>query len=312
MAMKLLLVEDSLSIQNIVETTCTQAGFEVIVADDALDGLQKAQTLLPDIVLADASMPDLDGFQLCQQIRHSANGRQVPVVLLTSGFTAYDKAKGDRAGVTTHLAKPFEPQVLLALVAQLVPMGHSPAYPAATVAAMLPRLGGDMVEASTPHAREPEESDNSSTTEPSLERVEAAAVPPGRASELAVELLGETWSAVMLPSHTAEPPPPTATVGGNASVSPTTVPATHTTMSGADSDASARHGLYQTLGQQVIQVLRETLAAHLAATLAELRPQILDTVRDVVRAQMPDVLEVLLQQEIAKLKQAVEQDQHNA
>jgi hypothetical protein len=83
-------------------------------------------------------------------------------------------------------------------------------------------------------------------------------------------------------------------------------------MSGADSDASARHGLYQTLGQQVIQVLRETLAAHLAATLAELRPQILDTVRDVVRAQMPDVLEVLLQQEIAKLKQAVEQDQHNA
>ena len=71
MATKLLLVEDSLSIQTIVETTFTREGFEVMVVGDALDGLHKAQTLRPDIVLADASMPGMDGFQLCQRIRQS-------------------------------------------------------------------------------------------------------------------------------------------------------------------------------------------------------------------------------------------------
>src|SRR4029077_14676864 len=112
MAVKLLLVEYSLSIQTIVETTFAREGFEVMMAGDALDGLHKAQTLRPDIVLADGFMPDIDGVPLCQSIRQSADGRHVPVVLLTSGFAAYDKAKGDRVGATMHLAKRFDPQVL--------------------------------------------------------------------------------------------------------------------------------------------------------------------------------------------------------
>src|SRR5215471_851298 len=155
MAVKLLLVEDSLSIQTIVETIFVQEDFEVIVSSDALDGLHKAQTLLPDIVLADASMPSLDGFQLCQRLRQSASGRQVPVVLLTSGFAAYDKAKGDRAGVTTHLAKPFDPQVLLALVQQLVPVVRHPVAPSSAVATIFPHTGGDSVEAADSRAPAP-------------------------------------------------------------------------------------------------------------------------------------------------------------
>src|SRR5262245_1046005 len=136
MATKLLLVEDSFSIQTIVETIFVQDDFEVMVSGDALDGLHKAQTWLPDIVLADASMPGMDGFQLCQRLRQSASDHQVPVVLLTSGFTAYDKAKGDRAGVTTHLAKPFDPQALLALVKQLVPVVRHPVSPSAAAASV--------------------------------------------------------------------------------------------------------------------------------------------------------------------------------
>jgi two-component system chemotaxis response regulator CheY len=177
MATKLLLVEDSLSIQTIVETTFAPAGFEVIVAGEALEGLHKAQTLLPDIVLADASMPGLDGFQLCQRIRYSASGRHVPVVLLTSGFAAYDKVKGDRAGVTTHLAKPFEPRVLLALVQQLVPVVSQAASPAAPVATLLPRTGGDAIEVPAPRAREHEESGAPSAARLSMDRLEAVSVP---------------------------------------------------------------------------------------------------------------------------------------
>jgi hypothetical protein len=62
----------------------------------------------------------------------------------------------------------------------------------------------------------------------------------------------------------------------------------------------------------MLQMLRETLDAHLTTTLAHLMPHLLDTARDVVQAKMPDLLEVLLQQEIDKLKQAVEHDQPDA
>lgn len=121
MATKLLLVEDSLSIQTIVETTFAREGFAVLVVSDALEALHHLQTFAPDIVLADAAMQGIDGFQLCHRIRHSPHGQHLPVVLLTSGFTAYDVTKGERVGVTAHITKPFEPRQLLDLVKQLLP-----------------------------------------------------------------------------------------------------------------------------------------------------------------------------------------------
>src|SRR5215510_10622859 len=188
MATKLLLVEDSLSIQTIVETAFAREGFEVMVVGDALDGLHKAQTLRPDIVLADASMPGLDGFQLCQRIRQSASGRHVPVILLTSGFAAYDKVKGDHAGVTTHLAKPFEPQVLLDMVKQLVPGTHYPTAPASTIAAILSRPDEDPFATAMPGARE------HAAAGLSMDRVDTGTVPRSREPAMAGTLLGDTWS----------------------------------------------------------------------------------------------------------------------
>lgn len=266
MAAKLLLVEDSMSIQTIVETTFPPAGFEVVVAGDALEGLRKAQTWLPDIVLADAAMPGLDGFQLCQRIRHSANGRQIPVVLLTSGFAAYDHGKGERVGVTAHVAKPFEPQVLLQLVRQLVPEapGHAPGRP--------DLMTGPRVRAS--------------------------------------DLVPEPPSEAVPVRPTAEAALATEAVSGHNGTPHEAVPTPHATAPEVDREESAGAVLCQMLGQHVLHMVRDTLEAHLATTLTQLTPHILNTVREVVHAQMPDLLARLLQQEIAKLKQAVEQDQH--
>jgi hypothetical protein len=79
----------------------------------------------------------------------------------------------------------------------------------------------------------------------------------------------------------------------------------------AGSAPLAGQELAHVLGQHVLHTLRATLEAQLATALAQLMPQMLDTVRDVVRAQLPELLEVLLQREIAQLKHAVEQDQHD-
>jgi DNA-binding response OmpR family regulator len=272
MATKLLLIEDSLSIQTIVETTFTREGFEVIVVNDALDGLHQAQTWRPDIVLADAAMPGMDGFQLCQSIRQSVGGRYVPVVLLTSGFAAYDKTRGDQAGVTAHLAKPFEPQALLDLVKQLVSVAHRPASPLSPI----------------------------------------PAVPSSRESEMAGELLGDPWSNVASPaappevSHPAEPSP-----RASDGAWPATSQASQDAHPHVSSETIGLNALYHTLGCHLVQMLREALDAHLTTMLAQLTPHVLDTVRDVVQAKMPDLLEALLQQEIDKLKHAAEQEQHD-
>jgi len=313
MAMKLLLVEDSLSIQTIVETTFVQEEFEVLVSGDAFDGLHKAQTLLPDIVLADASMPGMDGFQLCQQLRQSASGRQVPVVLLTSGFAAYDKTKGDRAGVTTHLTKPFDPQVLLALVKQLVPVVRHPVYPSAAVATILPHTEVDPFAAASSQAHGPAASGAHSAARWSMDHADTVAVTLHGASEMAVERLGDSWSGATPSPDTAvvsaAPEPPHGRSDGVSTAAAQTV---QHAMPGAGSEPLSLNALYQTLGAHLIQMLRETLDAHLTTALTQLMPQMLETVCDMVRAQMPELLEVLLQREIATLKRAAEPDQREA
>jgi DNA-binding response OmpR family regulator len=314
MATKLLLVEDSLSIQTIVETTFTREGFEVMVASDALDGLLKAQTLLPDIVLADASMPGMDGFQLCQRIRQSASGRHVPVVLLTSGFAAYDKTKGDRAGVTTHLAKPFEPQILLDMVKQLVAVVHRPLYPASPVTTILPRPEGNAVEAAVSSTREHAESDARMAARLSMERGgDAAAVTHSAESGRAVDLVGETWSDVALTPTPLEVPSPAETARRSSDgVFSAVAQAPQDAPPSAAPETASLDALYHMLGRHMVQMLREAFDVHFPTALAQLMPQMLETVRDVVHAQMPALLEGLLQQEIDKLKRAVEQDQHDA
>jgi len=121
----LLLVEDSFTIQKLVESTFTSAGYQVAIANHAREGISKLPTVSPDIVLADASMPEMDGFQLCETIRSTQGFEHLPVLLLTSRFAAYDEAHGQRAGVTAYLTKPFDSYSLLSLVQQLV--DHAPA-----------------------------------------------------------------------------------------------------------------------------------------------------------------------------------------
>ena len=116
----LLLVEDSFTIQKLVESTFKSAGYQVAIANHAREGIASLSAVSPDIVLADASMPEMDGFQLCEVIRSTQGFERIPVLLLTSRFAAYDELQGQRSGVTAYLAKPFDSYSLLALVQQLI------------------------------------------------------------------------------------------------------------------------------------------------------------------------------------------------
>ena len=137
MSKTLLLVEDSFTIQKVVESTFTSAGFQVVVANDVREGLDALSHMSPDVILADASFPEMDGFQLCRAIRETQGCEQVPVLLLTSRFTAYDEAYGKRVGVTGYLAKPFDSYTLLALVQELINRAPPPPFATEPSAAAL-------------------------------------------------------------------------------------------------------------------------------------------------------------------------------
>jgi CheY-like chemotaxis protein len=119
MTKTLLLIEDSLTTQHVVQTAFEHDDMHVITTTTLEEALQELRSTIPDVIVADASLPEVDGFQLCQMLRDMEGLRHIPVVLLTSGFASYDQAQGERLGVTGHLAKPFEAHALRQLVQQV-------------------------------------------------------------------------------------------------------------------------------------------------------------------------------------------------
>jgi two-component system chemotaxis response regulator CheY len=120
MAKTLLLIEDSLATQQMVQAAFAHGDIDVITTTALAEALQEMQTRAPDVIVADASLPEIDGFQLCQMIRDMEGFRHLPVLLLTSGLASYDETRGAHLGVTGHLSKPFEAHALRQLVEQVL------------------------------------------------------------------------------------------------------------------------------------------------------------------------------------------------
>jgi CheY-like chemotaxis protein len=113
MGKKILLADDSVTIQKIVELTFEGEGFDLEVVADGHEALERAEASPPDLVLADSTMPGLSGVELCRKIREHPVLKPIPVILLTNSFDDFNRADGDAAGVTAYVEKPFESQALL-------------------------------------------------------------------------------------------------------------------------------------------------------------------------------------------------------
>lgn len=244
MGKTLLLVEDNVTMQTLITDAFTSAGFEVIVASHAAEGLQHLQTIVPDIVLADAAMPETDGFQLCQIIRNTAHVTHVPVVLLTSKYAVYDQAKGHRVGVTAHLDKPFALPVIVDLVRRLVLPSAGPQGPH-TAASLSDRV------------TTPERAVAGGTS--------LTSVAPRR-------------DGIVVGTQEMERDAPAAAL---------------------------EQQRLETWERDLLQTLQQTFEARLTHMLEQLTPQLLDLTREVVTTKVSALLEVLLQREIDKLKQAL-------
>jgi CheY-like chemotaxis protein len=105
---KLLLADDSAAIQKVVELTFADEGMEVFSVGDGQSALDRLEHVTPDVVLADAFMPGLNGYELCRSIKDDQRFAQIPVMLLISSFAPFDEAAAQRAGADDIITKPFQ------------------------------------------------------------------------------------------------------------------------------------------------------------------------------------------------------------
>lgn len=105
---KLLLADDSLTIQKVVNLTFADEGIEVVCASSGEAAMSKLSEFVPDLVLADVNMPGPNGYKICEIIRQREETRAVPVILLVGSFEPFDEAEFRRVGANDYLTKPFQ------------------------------------------------------------------------------------------------------------------------------------------------------------------------------------------------------------
>lgn len=149
MPQTLLLADDSATIQRVIELTFAGEDIKVVAVSDGDQAIARLDAAPPDIVLADVGMPGKSGYEVAEYVKHTAKLKHIPVVLLTGAFEPVDQVKAAAAGCDGVLAKPFEPQVVIGRVRELLgrpaesPNDSPLAIPASVV---------DFVPATTPAA----------------------------------------------------------------------------------------------------------------------------------------------------------------
>lgn len=116
----ILTVDDSPSIREMISFTIESAGYRVVVAVDGRDALAKARVTTFDLVLTDQNMPNMDGLTLVRELRTLPRYARTPILLVTTEASDDMKAKGRAAAATGWIVKPFDPQVLLDVIARVL------------------------------------------------------------------------------------------------------------------------------------------------------------------------------------------------
>ena len=116
MAKSILAVDDSASIRNMVSFTLKSAGYDVVLAVDGVDAMEKAKTTPMNLVLTDHNMPRMDGLTLVRSLRELPEYRSAPILILTTESSQEMKDQGKAAGATGWMVKPFDPQRLIDVV----------------------------------------------------------------------------------------------------------------------------------------------------------------------------------------------------
>lgn len=127
MPKKILLADDSLTIQKVVELTFSDSDYELVSVSNGERALEKIREERPDLILADVVMPEKNGYEVCEVVKGDPATSRIPVVLLSGTFEPFDRERAERIGADAIVSKPFDSQQLLAQVDALI--AKAPAKP---------------------------------------------------------------------------------------------------------------------------------------------------------------------------------------
>ncbi len=120
MAKKILIIEDERSLVTMLKMRLEANGYEVMFATDGETGLKVAQEGQADLIILDLMLPKIDGYKICRMLKFDAKYRGIPVIILTAKAMEEDKELGFRVGADAYITKPFEPEILLAKIKELL------------------------------------------------------------------------------------------------------------------------------------------------------------------------------------------------
>lgn len=120
MAKKILFVDDSASMRQVVGMAIGNSGYEVTTAVDGVDGVSKLNQGKFDAIISDLNMPNMDGIEFLKAVKQHAKNKFTPVIMLTTEAGDEMKQKGRAAGAKVWVVKPFKPEQLLAILTKLI------------------------------------------------------------------------------------------------------------------------------------------------------------------------------------------------
>jgi two-component system phosphate regulon response regulator PhoB len=117
---RILIIEDERDLTDTLTYNLQREGYETVVAHDGQEGLRKAQTLLPDLILLDIMLPGLSGTDICRELRAGERTRDIPIIILSARAEETDQVVGFSLGADDYVTKPFMVKVLLQRIKALL------------------------------------------------------------------------------------------------------------------------------------------------------------------------------------------------
>ena len=122
---RVLVVEDQAELRDLLVAHFNEAGFSTATSDNGDDAVKKARTFLPDLILLDVLLPELDGFAVCEILRRHATTACIPVIMVTGLSSQFSRCAGIESGATDFVTKPVNPSLLVSKAEQML-LGRNP------------------------------------------------------------------------------------------------------------------------------------------------------------------------------------------
>jgi len=122
---RILVVDDEEDIRNMLRFRLEALNYEVFEAEDGQEGLDKARSTKPDLVILDLMLPKIDGFKVCRMLKFDEKYKHIPIIMFTSRGEKKNKEVGKEMGADLYVTKPFEPEGLLKQIEELLEGGRN-------------------------------------------------------------------------------------------------------------------------------------------------------------------------------------------